>query len=368
VLQVRQAPGLYPRFHFSGNTNMFGFLRGYFSTDLAIDLGTANTLIYVRGKGIVLDEPSVVAIRQDGGSAKKTIQAVGLEAKQMLGRTPGNITAIRPMKDGVIADFTITEQMLKYFIKKIHDTRMFHPSPRIIICVPCGSTQVERRAIRESAIGAGARQVYLIEEPMAAAIGAGLPVAEATGSLVVDVGGGTTEVGVISLGGIVYASSVRVGGDKFDEAIINYIRRNYGMLIGEATAENIKKGIGSAFPGSEVREMEVKGRNLAEGIPRSFTISSNEILEALTDPLNNIVSAVKSALEQTPPELGADIAEKGMVLTGGGALLRDLDRLLMEETGLPVIVAEDPLTCVVRGSGRALEEMDKLGAVFAQDS
>ena len=347
---------------------MFGFLRGYFSTDLAIDLGTANTLIYVRGKGIVLDEPSVVAIRQDGGSAKKTIQAVGLEAKLMLGRTPGNITAIRPMKDGVIADFTITEQMLKYFIKKIHDTRMFHPSPRIIICVPCGSTQVERRAIRESAIGAGARQVYLIEEPMAAAIGAGLPVAEATGSLVVDVGGGTTEVGVISLGGIVYASSVRVGGDKFDEAIINYIRRNYGMLIGEATAENIKKGIGSAFPGSEVREMEVKGRNLAEGIPRSFTISSNEILEALTDPLNNIVSAVKSALEQTPPELGADIAEKGMVLTGGGALLRDLDRLLMEETGLPVIVAEDPLTCVVRGSGRALEEMDKLGAVFTQDS
>ena len=347
---------------------MFGFLRGYFSTDLAIDLGTANTLIYVRGKGIVLDEPSVVAIRQDGGSAKKTIQAVGLEAKQMLGRTPGNITAIRPMKDGVIADFTITEQMLKYFIKKIHDTRMFHPSPRIIICVPCGSTQVERRAIRESAIGAGARQVYLIEEPMAAAIGAGLPVAEATGSLVVDVGGGTTEVGVISLGGIVYASSVRVGGDKFDEAIINYIRRNYGMLIGEATAENIKKGIGSAFPGSEVREMEVKGRNLAEGIPRSFTISSNEILEALTDPLNNIVSAVKSALEQTPPELGADIAEKGMVLTGGGALLRDLDRLLMEETGLPVIVAEDPLTCVVRGSGRALEEMDRLGVVFAQDS
>ncbi len=347
---------------------MFGSLRGYFSTDLAIDLGTANTLIYVRGKGIVLDEPSVVAIRQDSNSAKKTIQAVGLEAKMMLGRTPGNITAIRPMKDGVIADFTITEQMLKYFIKKIHDTRMFHPSPRIIICVPCGSTQVERRAIRESAIGAGARQVYLIEEPMAAAIGADLPVAEATGSMVVDIGGGTTEVGVISLGGIVYANSVRVGGDKFDEAIINYIRRNYGMLIGEATAESIKKGIGSAFPGSAVQEMEVKGRNLAEGIPRSFTISSNEILEALTDPLNNIVSAVKSALEQTPPELGSDIAEKGMVLTGGGALLRDLDRLLMEETGLPVIVAEDPLTCVVRGSGRALEEMDKLHGVFAQDS
>ncbi len=347
---------------------MFGFLRGYFSNDLAIDLGTANTLIFVRGKGIVLDEPSVVAIRQEGGpSSKKTIQAVGIEAKQMLGRTPGNITAIRPMKDGVIADFTITEQMLKYFIKKIHDSRMLSPSPRIIICVPCGSTQVERRAIRESAIGAGARQVYLIEEPMAAAIGADLPVAEATGSMVVDIGGGTTEGGVISLGGIVYAASVRVGGDKFDEAIINYIRRNYGMLIGEATAEKIKKEIGSAFPGSEVREMEVKGRNLAEGIPRSFTISSNEILEALTDPLNSIVSAVKSALEQTPPELGADIAEKGMVLTGGGALLRDLDRLLMEETGLPVIVAEDPLTCVVRGSGRALEEMDKLGSVFTND-
>jgi rod shape-determining protein MreB len=347
---------------------MFGFLRGYFSTDLAIDLGTANTLIYVRGKGIVLDEPSVVAIRQEGGpNAKKTIQAVGLAAKQMLGRTPGNITAIRPMKDGVIADFTVTEQMLKFFIKKIHNASLFQPSPRIIICVPCGSTQVERRAIRESAESAGARQVYLIEEPMAAAIGAGLPVAEPTGSMVVDIGGGTTEVGVISLGGIVYASSVRVGGDKFDEAIVNYIRRNYGMLIGDATAENIKKEIGSAFPGSEVKEIEVKGRNLAEGIPRSFTISSNEILEALTDPLNNIVSAVKSALEQTPPELGADIAEKGMVLTGGGALLRDLDRLLMEETGLPVIVADDPLTCVVRGSGRALEEMDRLGSVFASD-
>lgn len=346
---------------------MFGFLRGYFSNDLAIDLGTANTLIYVRSKGIVLDEPSVVAIRQDGANAKKSIQAVGLEAKQMLGRTPGNITAIRPMKDGVIADFTITEQMLKAFIKKVHPSSLFGPNPRIIICVPCGSTQVERRAIRESAIGAGARQVYLIEEPMAAAIGADLPVAEATGSMVVDIGGGTTEVGVISLGGIVYAASVRVGGDKFDEAIINYIRRNYGMLIGESTAEHIKKEIGSAFPGSEVREMEVKGRNLAEGIPRSFTISSNEILEALTDPLNNIVSAVKSALEQTPPELGADIAEKGMVLTGGGALLRDLDRLLMEETGLPVIVAEDPLTCVVRGSGRALEDMDKLGTVFTND-
>jgi rod shape-determining protein MreB len=347
---------------------MLGFLSSYFNDDLAIDLGTANTLIYVRGKGVVLDEPSVVAIRQEGGpNGKKVIQEVGLAAKQMLGRTPGNITAIRPMKDGVIADFTVTEQMLKHFIRKVHNTRFFKPSPRMIICVPCGSTQVERRAIRESAIGAGASSVYLIEEPMAAAIGADLPVGEATGSMVVDVGGGTTEVGVISLGGLVYKGSVRVGGDKMDEAIINYIRRNYGMLIGETTAEQIKKEIGSAFPGSEVREKEVKGRNLAEGIPRGFTISSNEILEALTEPLNAIVSAVKSALEQTPPELAADIAEKGMVITGGGALLRDIDRLLMEETGLPVIVAEDPLTCVVRGSGKALERIERLGSIFTND-
>ena len=347
---------------------MLGFLSSYFNDDLAIDLGTANTLIYVRGKGIVLDEPSVVAIRQEGGpNGKKVIQEVGLAAKAMLGRTPGNITAIRPMKDGVIADFTVTEQMLKHFIKKVHNTRIFKPSPRIIICVPCGSTQVERRAIRESAIGAGASSVYLIEDPMAAAIGADLPVGDATGSMVVDVGGGTTEVGVISLGGLVYKGSVRVGGDKMDEAIINYIRRNYGMLIGETTAEQIKKEIGSAFPGSEVREKEVKGRNLAEGIPRSFTISSNEILEALTEPLNAIVSSVKSALEQTPPELAADIAEKGMVITGGGALLRDIDRLLMEETGLPVIVAEDPLTCVVRGSGKALEKVERLASIFTND-
>ncbi|MGH8661051.1 MAG: rod shape-determining protein [Burkholderiales bacterium] len=347
---------------------MLGFLNSYFNDDLAIDLGTANTLIYVRGKGIVLDEPSVVAIRQEGGpNGKKVIQEVGLAAKQMLGRTPGNITAIRPMKDGVIADFTVTEQMLKHFIRKVHNTRIFKPSPRIIICVPCGSTQVERRAIRESAIGAGASSVYLIEEPMAAAIGADLPVGDATGSMVVDVGGGTTEVGVISLGGLVYKGSVRVGGDKMDEAIINYIRRNYGMLIGETTAEQIKKEIGSAFPGSEVREKEVKGRNLAEGIPRSFTISSNEILEALTEPLNAIVSAIKSALEQTPPELAADIAEKGMVITGGGALLRDIDRLFMEETGLPVIVAEDPLTCVVRGSGKALERIERLANIFTND-
>src|SRR5574343_466609 len=347
---------------------MFGLFRGMFSNDLAIDLGTANTLIYSRGKGIVLDEPSVVAIRTDGGpSARKSIEAVGKEAKMMLGKTPGSINAIRPMKDGVIADFTVTEQMLKQFIKRVHDVRMFAPSPRIIICVPCGSTQVERRAIRESALGAGASQVYLIEEPMAAAIGAGLPVEEATGSMVVDIGGGTTEVGVISLGGMVYSTSVRVGGDRFDEAIIAYIRRNYGRLIGEPTAEMIKKNIGSAFPGSEVKEIEVKGRNLSEGVPRSFTISSNEILEAPTDPLNNIVSAVKNALEQTPPELGADIADRGMMLTGGGALLRDLDRLLAEETGLPVLVAEDPLTGVVRGCGIALERMDQLGSIFSYE-
>ncbi|WP_092484056.1 rod shape-determining protein [Candidatus Ichthyocystis hellenicum] len=343
-------------------------LKSYFSNDLAIDLGTANTLIYVRGKGILLDEPSVVSIRQAGGpNGKRAVQAVGAEAKQMLGKTPGNIVAIRPMKDGVIADFAVTEQMLKQFIKKVHPPSIFTPSPRIIICVPCGSTQVERRAIRESALGAGASQVYLIEEPMAAAIGAGLPVEEATGSMVVDIGGGTTEVGIISLGGMVYAGSVRVGGDKFDEAIINYIRRNYGMLIGEATSELIKKQIGSAFPCREVRDIEVKGRNLAEGIPRSFTISSNEILEAISEPLNSIIGAVKIALEKTPPELGADIADRGMILTGGGALLRNLDRLLTEETGLPVFVSEEPLTCVVQGSGIALERMDKMIGVFASE-
>ena len=345
---------------------MFGFFRNYFSNDLAIDLGTANTLIYMRGKGIVLNEPSVVAIRQEGGpNGKTTIHAVGHTAKQMLGRVPGNINAIRPMKDGVIADFTVTEQMLKQFIRMASPSRLFAPSPRIIICVPCGSTQVERRAIKESALAAGASEVYLIEEPMAAAIGAGLPVNEAAGSLVVDIGGGTTEVGLISLGGMVYAGSVRVGGDKFDQAIINYIRRNFGMLIGEPTAEMIKKKIGSAFPGSEVMEIEVKGRNIAEGVPRTFTVHSNEILEALSEPLNQIVVAVKNALEKTPPELGADIAELGLMLTGGGALLRDLDQLLKEETGLPVHVAEEPLNCVVKGCGIALENMDKLRTAFA---
>ena len=347
---------------------MFGTLSSYFSSDLAIDLGTANTLIYMRGKGIVLDEPSVVAIRTSGAHGNnRVIQAVGGAAKQMLGKTPVNITAIRPMKDGVIADLGYTQQMIKQFIKKVHESRMFSRSPRIIICVPCGSTQVERHAIRDAAAAAGARRVFLIEEPMAAAIGADLPVSDATGSRVVDIGGGTTEVGVISLGGMVYSGSVRVGGDKFDESIVNYIRRNYGMLIGDATAENIKKSVGSAFPGAEVREVEVRGRNLAEGIPRSFTISSNEILEAVSEPLNQIVSAVKIALEQTPPELGADIAERGLVLTGGGALLAGLDRLLMEETGLPVFVADEPLTCVVRGCGMALENVDKLGPIFSPE-
>ena len=347
---------------------MFSGFRRYFSSDLAIDLGTANTLICTREGGVVLDEPSVVAIRHEGGpGGRKVIQAVGKEAKAMLGKVPGNIEAIRPMKDGVIADFVVTEEMIKQFIKMVHPRSLLKPSPRIIVCVPCGSTQVEKRAIRDAALGAGASDVFLIEEPMAAAIGAGLPVSEASGSMVVDIGGGTTEVGVISLGGMVYKGSVRVGGDKFDESIINYIRRNYGMLIGEQTAEAIKKEIGSAFPGSEVKEMEVKGRNLSEGVPRSFTISSNEILEALNDPLNQIVSAVKNALEQTPPELGADIADRGMMLTGGGALLRDLDRLLAEETGLPVLVAEEPLTCVVRGCGMALERMERLGNIFTNE-
>ncbi len=341
---------------------MFKKLRGMFSTDLSIDLGTANTLIYVRGKGIVLNEPSVVAIRQEGG--QKRVAAVGIEAKRMLGRTPGNIQAIRPMKDGVIADFFVTEKMLQHFIHKVHENRFLRPSPRVLVCVPCGSTQVERRAIRESAMGAGAREVYLIEEPMAAAIGAGMPVEEASGSMVVDIGGGTTEVAIISLSGIVYSQSVRIGGDRFDESIVSYVRRHYGSLIGETTAERIKQEIGSAFPANEVRAVEVRGRNLAEGVPRSFVLNSSEILEALTEPLSGIVGAVRAALEQAPPELAADIAERGMVLTGGGALLKDLDRLLMEETGLPVIVAEDPLTCVARGGGRALEIMDELGGDF----
>jgi rod shape-determining protein MreB and related proteins len=340
---------------------MFKNFRGYFSNDLSIDLGTANTLIYVRGRGIVLNEPSVVAIREEPNRGGRTVQAVGAEAKMMLGRTPGNITAIRPLKDGVIADFTVTEKMLQHFIKKAHGSRYFRPSPRVLVCVPYGSTQVERRAIRESAEGAGARKVYLVEEPMAAAIGAGMPVGEARGSMVLDIGGGTSEVAVISLNGIVYAASVRIGGDRFDDAIMSYVRRNYGILIGEATAERIKHEIGAAYPGQEVREISIRGRNLSEGVPRSFTLNSNEILEALQEPLQGVVGAVKAALEQTPPELGADVADRGIVLTGGGALLRDLDKLLMEETGLPVIVADDPLTCVALGGGKVLELLDQHG-------
>jgi rod shape-determining protein MreB len=336
---------------------MLKHLRGAFSNDLSIDLGTANTLIYVRGRGIVLNEPSVVAIRHHNGH--KIVEAVGTEAKRMLGRTPGNITAIRPLKDGVIADFQVTEKMLQHFIRKVHENSWFSPSPRVLISVPCLSTEVEKRAIRESAMGAGAREVRLIEEPMAAAIGAGLKVSEANGSMVVDIGGGTTEIAIISLNGVVYSDSVRIGGDRFDEAIVNYVRRNYGSVIGDATAERIKQEIGCAFAGSEMREIDVRGRNLAEGVPRSFTLNSDEILEALQDPLAGIVQAVKSALEQSPPELASDIAETGVVLTGGGALLRDIDRLLSNETGLPFIVADEPLTCVARGGGLAMEMSDK---------
>lgn len=346
---------------------MFRKIRGLFSSDLSIDLGTANTLIYVKGQGIVLNEPSVVAIRQDHAGSHKSIAAVGHEAKQMLGRTPGNIAAIRPMKDGVIADFFITEKMLQYFIKQVHSNSFIRPSPRVLICVPVGATQVERRAIRESAQGAGAREVFLIEEPMAAAIGANLPVSEALGSMVVDIGGGTTEVAVISLNGVVYSSSVRIGGDRFDESIINYVRRNYGSLIGEATAERIKHSIGSAYPGDTIREIEVRGRNLAEGVPRGFTLNSNEILEALQEPLAGIVSAVMTALEQCPPELASDISERGMVLTGGGALLHHLDCLLREETGIPVFIAEDPLTCVALGGGKALDMIDLYGSHLFSD-
>jgi rod shape-determining protein MreB len=346
----------------------FKYLTQWYSTDLAIDLGTANTLIYAKGLGVVLNEPSVVAIQHVAGiRGKKNVIAVGREAKSMLGRVPYSIEAIRPMKDGVIADFTITEQMLKHFIRSIHAKSFLRPSPRIIICVPCGSTQVERRAIRESALAAGASAVYLIEEPMAAAIGAGLPVADACGSMVVDIGGGTTEVGIISLGGMVYKGSVRIGGDKFDEAIVNYIRRSYGMLIGDQTAENLKKQIGVAYPSAEYKEMQVTGRNLAQGIPQSFTVSTTEILEALNEPLNGLVTAIKIALENTPPELSSDIADRGIVLTGGGALLKDLDKMISEETGIPVILADEPLTCVVRGCGMALERLENLASIFSSE-
>ena len=346
---------------------MFKRLIGLFSNDLAIDLGTANTLIYVRNKGIILDEPSVVAIKEPANnSSGKSVLAVGYEAKRMLGRTPGTIKAIRPMKDGVIADFNVTEDMLKYFIRKAQENKFFS-SPRIIICVPCGSTQVERRAISESATGAGAREVYLIEEPMAVAIGANLPVAEPTGSMVVDIGGGTTEVGILALGGMVFSSSLRVAGDSFDEAIINHMRRRHGVLIGESTAERIKHTIATAWSESEHKEMEIKGRDITESLARGLLITSEEIYEAINDSIQLIIHAIRQALEKAPPELSADISEKGMVIAGGGALLRDMDRRLMQDLGLPVILAEEPMSCVVRGCGRALEEMDVIGDVFASD-
>ncbi|MFZ2208125.1 MAG: rod shape-determining protein [Porticoccaceae bacterium] len=332
-------------------------LRGMFSNDLSIDLGTANTLIYIDNKGIVLNEPSVVAIRHHHG--QKSVEAVGADAKRMLGRTPGNITAIRPLKDGVIADFQVTEKMLQYFIKKVHSHSIIPPSPRVLVSVPCLATEVEKRAIRESAERAGAREVFLIEEPMAAAIGAGMPVHEACGSMVVDIGGGTTEVAILSLNGVVFSDSIRMGGDRFDEAIINFVRRKYGSVIGDSTAERIKMEIGGAYPSKEVRELDVRGRNLAEGVPKSFTLNSDEILEALQEPLAAIIQGVLRVLEQSPPELASDIAETGIVVTGGGALLRDIDLLITHETGLPVIIAEDPLTCVARGGGKALQMMDK---------
>lgn len=349
---------------------MFKKIRGLFSNDLSIDLGTANTLIYVKGQGIVLDEPSVVAIRQDRVGSLKSIAAVGHEAKLMIGRTPKSISAIRPMKDGVIADFFVTEKMLQYFIKQVHRNNFMRPSPRVLVCVPAGATQVERRAIKESAYGAGAREVHLIEEPMAAAIGAKLPVSEATGSMVIDIGGGTTEVAVISLNGVVYSSSVRIGGDRFDDAIINYVRRTFGSSIGEITAEKIKKEVATAYiaEGDEILEMEVQGNNLAEGAPRTFTLNTHDVLEAIQQPLDGIVRAVRTALEQCPPELAADIFERGMVLTGGGALMKNIDILLAKESGVPVIVADDPLTCVARGGGEALEMIDKLGGdIFSDD-
>jgi len=339
---------------------VFNYILGMFSNDLAIDLGTANTLIYVKGKGIVSNEPSVVAVKKDGRGMK--VLAVGKEAKLMLGKTPGNITAIRPMKDGVIADFEITEEMLKYFIRNVHKRR-FGLRPRIIICIPSGITQVEQRAVRESALSAGANEVYLVEEPMAAAIGAGLPITEPSGNMIVDLGGGTTEVAVISLAGIVQSMSVRVGGDKMDEAIIQYIKRKHNLFIGTEAAESIKMTLGLALPGEEKKTMEIKGRNLVTGIPTTMEIGGEEVREALTEPLSAIIDAVKSVLERTPPGLAADLVDKGIVLAGGGALLRNLDTILREEVKLPVTIADDPLTCVVRGAGKILDEIKLLREV-----
>ena len=334
---------------------------GFFSNDLAIDLGTANTCVYVKGQGIVLREPSVVAVKQDIKGSQKVL-AVGDEAKRMLGRTPGNIVAIRPMKDGVIADFEITEAMLRHFISKVHNSRRL-VRPRIIICVPTGITQVEKRAVKESAQSAGAREVYLIEEPMAAAIGANLPITEPTSNMVVDIGGGTTEVAVISLSGVVYSKSVRVGGDKMDEAIMQHVKRKYNMLIGESTAEQIKIEAGSAYPSNDETDMVVKGRDLVSGIPQNISITSEEVRKAISEQVDSIVQAVRIALEQTPPELAADIVDKGIVITGGGALLKGLDQLLREETGLPITVVDQPLDTVVMGSGKALDNLDVLKEV-----
>ncbi len=337
-------------------------ILGWFSNDLAIDLGTANTLVYVKGKGIVLSEPSVVAVRRDGRGINKVL-AVGKEAKMMLGRTPGNIVAIRPMKDGVIADFEITEAMLRHFIRKVHNRRTL-VRPRIIVCVPSGITQVEKRAVRESAESAGAREVFLIEEPMAAAIGAGLPITEPTANMVVDIGGGTTEVAVISLAGIVYSKSVRVGGDKMDEAILQHIKRKYNLLIGIRTAEIIKTTIGNAYPSDHIETIEVKGRDLVTGIPKILTIDSEEVRKAISEQIETIVETVRIALEQTPPELAADIVDKGIVLTGGGSLLKNMDILLREETKLPITITDDPLSTVVLGSGKALDNLAILKEVM----
>ncbi len=336
-------------------------ILGWFSNDLAIDLGTANTLVYVKGKGIVLSEPSVVAVRKNARDRSQVL-AVGREAKMMLGRTPGNIVAIRPMKDGVIADFEITEAMLRHFIRKVHNRRSLI-RPRIIVCVPSGITPVEKRAVREAAESAGAREVYLIEEPMAAAIGAGLPITEPICNMVVDIGGGTTEVAVISLAGIVYSKSMRMGGDKMDEAILQYVKRTYNLLIGERTSEIIKTTIGNAYPG-EMENMDVKGRDLVTGIPKIISVNSDEVRQAIQEQIDTIVATVKTALEQTPPELAADIVDRGIYLTGGGALLKNLDILLHQETGLPITITEDPLTTVVLGSGKALDNLDILKEVM----
>jgi len=339
---------------------MFNLFKGQ---NLSIDLGTANTLIYMDGK-VVLNEPSVVALRVEKGIAESTVIAVGQEAKNMLGRTPGSIEAIRPMKDGVIADFKITEKMLQFFMKKVLKSGFFSPSPKVLICVPCGATQVERRAIKESAVGAGARDVYLIEEPMAAALGAGMPIEEASGTMVLDIGGGTTEIAIISLNGIVYSDSLRCGGDVFDDAIVKFVRRVYGIIIGEATAEQIKEEVGCAFESKIVKKIEFRGRDVAKGLPVSFEITNSEILEALSEPLGMIINCLRTALEQTPPELSSDIAQNGLVITGGGALLEGIDKLINSQTNLPVSIADDPLTCVARGGGIALDMINQLDMGF----